>query len=82
MKKRVILIVLDSVGAGALPDAAAYGDAGSSTLGHIYEQEAPSLPNLEKLGLGSMETLSAAGGLHGLSILFCILFLLCALQKA
>ena len=52
MKKRVILIVLDSVGAGALPDAAAYGDAGSNTLGHSYEQEAPSLPRMEAMGLG------------------------------
>ncbi|MBE5793735.1 MAG: phosphopentomutase [Clostridiales bacterium] len=55
MKKRVILIVLDSVGAGALPDAAAYGDAGSNTLGHIYEQEAPSLPRMEAMGLGCID---------------------------
>ncbi len=57
MKKRVILIVLDSVGAGALPDAAAYGDAGANTLGHIYEQEKPALPNMEKMGLGLIEGL-------------------------
>ena len=34
-EKRVILIVLDSVGAGEAPDAAAYGDVGSNTLGNI-----------------------------------------------
>ena len=35
MSKKAILIVLDSVGIGALADAAAYGDAGADTLGHI-----------------------------------------------
>ena len=39
--KRIFLIVLDSVGAGALPDAAAYGDAGANTLGHIIEKAHP-----------------------------------------
>ena len=34
MSKKAILIVLDSVGIGALEDAAAYGDAGADTLGH------------------------------------------------
>jgi len=55
LKKRVILIVLDSVGCGALPDAAAYGDAGADTLGHIYQLEKPALPNLEKMGLGCID---------------------------
>ena len=50
--KRIFLIVLDSVGAGALPDAAAYGDAGANTLGHIIEQAHPHLPNMEAMGLG------------------------------
>jgi phosphopentomutase len=51
--KRVTVIVLDSVGIGELPDAAAYGDTGSHTLGHIA-QKVPelALPNLRKLGLG------------------------------
>ena len=35
---RALLIVLDSVGIGAAPDAAAYGDEGSDTLGHILER--------------------------------------------
>lgn len=52
MFRRVVVIVLDSVGAGELPDAAAYGDVGSHTLGHIAEQEALAIPTLARLGLG------------------------------
>ncbi|MGD9567840.1 MAG: phosphopentomutase [Sedimentibacter sp.] len=49
---RAVLIVLDSVGVGELPDAADYGDAGSNTVKNIYKSiENFSLPNLEKLGL-------------------------------
>jgi phosphopentomutase len=49
---RALLLVLDSVGCGGAPDAAAYGDAGANTLGHIYERLAGfALPNLEALGL-------------------------------
>ncbi|WP_313345710.1 phosphopentomutase [Sedimentibacter sp.] len=49
---RAILIVLDSVGAGELPDAANYGDVGSNTLKNIYKNiNNFSLHNLEKLGL-------------------------------
>jgi phosphopentomutase len=54
--KRVIIIVLDSAGIGELPDAAAYGDEGSNTLGNIAAAvEGFSLPNLEKLGLGHID---------------------------
>jgi len=54
--KRVILIVLDSVGIGELPDAAKYGDVGSNTLGHIAEQYPDlQIPNLVKLGLGNID---------------------------
>lgn len=53
--RRIFLIVLDSVGAGAMPDAANYGDAGADTLGHISQAvEKLSLPNLRKLGLGNL----------------------------
>lgn len=52
--KRVFLIVLDSVGVGALPDAALYGDEGANTLGHTILAERPSLPNLAGMGLGSI----------------------------
>lgn len=57
--KRVTVIVLDSVGIGELPDAAAYGDEGSHTLGHIAT--GPSgleLPNLRRLGLGNIASLA------------------------
>lgn len=55
MEKRAIVIVLDSLGIGALPDAAAFGDEGSNTLGHILERM-PDLriPNLRALGLGRL----------------------------
>jgi phosphopentomutase len=46
--------VLDGVGAGELPDAAAYGDAGSNTLRHVLEATGVSLPNLASLGLGAI----------------------------
>ena len=52
-KGRVILIVLDSVGVGALPDAADYGDAGSNTLAHIAaEVPGMRLTNMLAMGLG------------------------------
>lgn len=54
--ERVILIVLDGVGMGELPDAAEYGDEGSDTLSHICEVvEWLRLPNLEMLGLGNIK---------------------------
>jgi phosphopentomutase len=55
---RVIWIVLDSVGIGALPDAADYGDVGRTTLGHIAESRALRIPHLVKLGLANIEPLS------------------------
>jgi phosphopentomutase len=48
---RVILIVLDSVGVGELPDADAYGDRGSDTLGNISRVVPLELPTLRSLGL-------------------------------
>jgi len=49
---RAILIVIDSVGVGELPDAAAYGDEGSNTVGNIAAQIPLALPQLRTLGLG------------------------------
>lgn len=49
--RRVVLVVLDSAGVGEAPDAAAFGDEGSNTLGHIHEQVGLVLPNLAQLGL-------------------------------
>jgi phosphopentomutase len=53
--ERVIIIVLDSLGVGELPDAAQYGDTGSNTLGHVAEAVGGlKLPNLGGLGLGNI----------------------------
>ena len=56
--KRAILIVLDSVGAGALPDAAAFGDEGANTIGHIAERMPLHIPNMRALGLGRLPGLN------------------------
>src|SRR6202158_2916623 len=58
MFHRVIWIVLDSVGIGAMPDAADYGDAGSDTLGNIARIRGLKLPNLARLGLGNIKPLA------------------------
>ncbi len=52
--RRIIWIVLDSVGIGEMPDAAAYGDVGADTLGNIARRRKLHLPNLGKLGLGNI----------------------------
>ena len=49
-KKRVVLIVLDSVGIGEMPDAAEYGDEGSNTLKAASTSQYFSMPNMRKLG--------------------------------
>ena len=55
---RAAVIVLDAVGAGALPDAAEFGDDGSDTLGNVARAVGGlDLPNLEALGLGNVEEL-------------------------
>lgn len=59
MLKRVILIVLDSVGAGELPDAYKFGDEGSNTLGHVTEKTGVELPNMGHLGLGNIISLKS-----------------------
>ena len=55
MIKRFFIIVLDSVGIGEMPDAAAFGDAGSNTLCAIRKSAAFNCPNLAKLGLFNIE---------------------------
>ena len=56
--KRVFTIVVDSMGIGALPDAAEYGDAGTNTLGHIAERtENFQIPNFQKLGIANLHPL-------------------------
>ena len=55
MKKRVFLIVLDSVGIGELPDAENWGDKGSNTLKAIRNHESFNCPNLTQMGLFNIE---------------------------
>ena len=56
--KRIFTIVIDSLGAGAMPDAAEYGDAGTDTLGHISESvDSLVIPNLQKLGMANLHPL-------------------------
>jgi phosphopentomutase len=55
---RVVLVVIDSLGIGELPDAAAYGDEGSDTLGNIGRACALALPALRALGLERVSTLA------------------------
>lgn len=55
MNRKAILIVLDSVGIGALPDAAAYGDVGADTLGHIIKTCRPHIPHLMEMGMGHID---------------------------
>ena len=60
MKKyrRIFTIVVDSLGVGALPDAADYGDAGTDTLGHISQRmDEFCIPNLKKLGMANLHPL-------------------------
>jgi len=75
---RAFLFVLDSVGIGGAPDAAAFGDAGSDTLGHIAEACAAGradegragplrLPNLDRLGLGAAAAVATGRRPPGLS---------------
>lgn len=59
--KRVFLIVLDSCGIGALPDAAAFGDAGCNTLRRIAASPAFDATNLRRLGLGNIDGVDYIG---------------------
>ncbi|HEY3940269.1 MAG TPA: phosphopentomutase [Bryobacteraceae bacterium] len=56
--ERVVWIVLDSVGIGAMPDAGAYGDEGSDTLGNLIRQRKLDLPNLCRIGLANIKCLA------------------------
>jgi phosphopentomutase len=55
---RIVWVVLDSVGIGALPDADQYGDVGRNTLGHIAQSRPLAIPNLVRLGLANIEPLA------------------------
>lgn len=56
--KRIITIVMDSVGVGAMKDAAEYGDVGADTLGHIAKEYTLTIPNLQKLGLANLHNIT------------------------
>lgn len=57
---RVFLIVIDSFGIGAMPDAAEFGDAGSDTYGNIYAETGVALPTFAALGLNNIEGIAQA----------------------
>ena len=59
--KRVFLIVLDSVGIGALPDAHLFGDKGTNTLKSCFDTGLLDIPNLKNLGLSEIEGCSYLG---------------------
>ena len=66
--KRIFTVVIDSLGAGEMSDAASYGDAGTDTLGHIAANvEEFKIPNLQKLGIANLKDL--AGVLCGMTII-------------
>ena len=58
----VAIVVCDSVGCGDAPDAAAFGDAGANTLGHVIEATSPKLPHLARLGLDRIPGVPPLGG--------------------
>jgi phosphopentomutase len=65
MGRRALVIVLDSVGCGEAPDAAAYGDEGADTLGHLFDGISElRLPNLDSLGLAGLTGREFSGDLR------------------
>lgn len=64
--KRIFTIVIDSLGVGAMPNAAEYDDEGCDTLGHI-DASMPKfhIPNLAKLGLANLHPLKHVARYHG-----------------
>ena len=56
--QRIFIIVMDSLGVGAMPDSDRFGDIGVNTLGHISESvESLHIPNLQKLGMANLTPL-------------------------
>jgi phosphopentomutase len=64
---RVLLVVLDGAGIGAMPDAPDWGDAGADTFGHILESRQVRLPNLQRYGLGNIRPLESVPPLDHLT---------------
>ena len=64
--KRALLIILDSVGIGNAPDAAAFGDEGANTVGHIREAVPEfCVPALDAAGLRAAEAIAAGKPVQG-----------------
>ncbi len=61
---RIAIIVLDGAGIGEMPDAPAWGDAGSDTFGHILESRSVRLPNMQRYGLGNIRPLQGVPALE------------------
>ena len=59
-----MLVIMDSVGVGAMPDAPLFGDTGADTLGHIDQQRGLNVPTLERLGLGTFREFRTIRSLH------------------
>ncbi len=55
--ERIFLVVCDSMGIGAMPDAERFGDAGRDTLGNLCNRRKLTIPTLERLGLGRIRPL-------------------------
>lgn len=73
--KRIFTIVIDSLGIGALPDAADYGDAGTDTLGHISQHmEQLCIPNLVKIGMANLHPLKQAAAVEKPLGYYCSLY--------
>ncbi|MEP6802105.1 MAG: phosphopentomutase, partial [Acidobacteriota bacterium] len=64
-RRRIVIVVCDGLGVGAAPDAEAYGDSGSDTLGHALARHPTPLPNLGKLGLLDLVGRGARTGVRG-----------------
>ena len=62
---RAFLFIMDGFGIGHAPDASAFGDEGSNTFGHVWEQARPTIPTLARLGLG--HAAAVAGGANPFS---------------
>ena len=62
--KRVFLIILDSLGIGAEPDAHEYGDVGANTLLRISSSDKFDIPNLKKLGIGNIDGVDCLSGAY------------------
>jgi phosphopentomutase len=61
--RRAVVVVCDGLGVGAAPDAAAFGDEGSDTLGHVLASRDVRIPHLRALGLGNLPP-SFSGARH------------------